>query len=273
MTDTTLRSIIHPSDFSRAGLDAFAHALRLAVSAKGLFYIVHTEGQTDQDDWRRFPRVRETLADWGMIAPEAPRSAVMKELGLTVKKALVQFDDPALGVASFMERHPCELLVLMTHARSTPLRWFQGSVAEAAARRSRTRTLFLREDQKGFVDRETGAISLRTILLPIDGVVSHRETSMWIDGFRRLVAPGARVHLLHVGATRPAIANEFDATIDLREGPVVETIVRVAEEIGADVVAMPTAGRHGLLDALRGSVTERVLHEAPCPLLAIPATE
>jgi nucleotide-binding universal stress UspA family protein len=33
---------------------------------------------------------------------------------------------------------------------------------------------------------------------------------------------------------------------------------------------MPTAGRHGLVDALRGSVTERVLHEAPCPVLAIP---
>jgi nucleotide-binding universal stress UspA family protein len=43
-----------------------------------------------------------------------------------------------------------------------------------------------------------------------------------------------------------------------------------AEEIGADIVAMPTAGRHGLFDALRGSVTERVLRQAPCPVLAVP---
>ena len=57
------------------------------------------------------------------------------------------------------------------------------------------------------------------------------------------------------------------------QGPVVETIVAVAEEIGADIVAMPTAGHHGLFDALRGSVTERVLHEAPCPVLAIPVVE
>jgi nucleotide-binding universal stress UspA family protein len=34
---------------------------------------------------------------------------------------------------------------------------------------------------------------------------------------------------------------------------------------------MPTAGRHGFLDALRGSTTEQVLHRAPCALLALPA--
>lgn len=65
-------------------------------------------------------------------------------------------------------------------------------------------------------------------------------------------------------------ASEFEGKIDVREGPVIETIISVAEEIGADIIAMPTAGRHGLFDALRGSVTERVLREAPCPVLAVP---
>lgn len=273
MTDTPLESIIHPTDFSRAGLDAFAHALRLAITAKSLFYIVHIEGETEDDDWEHFPRVREMLAAWGMIAPNAPPIAVVKELGLMVKKALVPFNDPALGVGKFVEQHPCDLLVLMTHARSASQRWFRGSVAEAAARRARARTLFLREDQMGFVDRETGAISLQTILLPIDGAVPHWEASRWVESFKQLVAPSARVHLLHVGSTTPAIASEFEGTIDLQQGPVVETIVGVAEEIGADIVAMPTAGHHGLLDAFRGSVTERVVHEAPCPVLAIPVTE
>jgi nucleotide-binding universal stress UspA family protein len=36
---------------------------------------------------------------------------------------------------------------------------------------------------------------------------------------------------------------------------------------------MPTAGREGVFDALRGSTTERVLRRAPCPLLAVPAPE
>jgi nucleotide-binding universal stress UspA family protein len=33
---------------------------------------------------------------------------------------------------------------------------------------------------------------------------------------------------------------------------------------------MPTRGREGILDALRGSVTEQVLRRAECPLLAVP---
>jgi nucleotide-binding universal stress UspA family protein len=271
MINTPLESIMHPTDFSAAGLDAFAHALRLAVAAKTLFYLVHVEGDTEQqDDWKHFPRVREMLAAWGMIAPDAPKSAVAKELSLMVSKEVVTFNDPIRGVAAFVECHTCDLLVLMTHARSTPHRWFQGSVAEAAARRARARTLFLRDDQRGFVDRETGAISLQTILLPIDGVVPPWGAWRWVAALKQLVAPNARVHLLHIGSWAPANASELDSIVELRQGPIVETIVAVAQEISADIVVMPTAGHHGLLDAFRGSVTERVLREAPCPILAIP---
>ncbi len=272
MIETAVESIVHPTDFSRAGLDAFAHALRIAAAAKSIFYLVHIESDTELDDWGHFPRVRETLAAWGMIAPDAPQSAVAKELGLRVQKRIVKLNDPVRGVGAFVQQHPCDLLVLMTHARSAPQRWLQGSVAEAAARRARARTLFLREDQTGFVHRETGAISLRTILLPIDDSVPAWEAWRWVAIFNGFVAPSARVHLLHVGSSTPANIGKIEGSIDVRQGPVVETIVRVAAEIAADMVVMPTAGREGLLDVFRGSVTERVLREAPCPVMAIPAT-
>jgi nucleotide-binding universal stress UspA family protein len=270
MTDRLLQSIVHPTDFSPAGLDAFVHALRLAVAAKGQFYILHIEGDTEQPDWVQFPRVRETLAAWGMIAPDAPQSAVASELGLKVDKAIVGSDDPVRGVESFVERHQCDLLVLMTHAHPAPQRWLHRSIAEAAARHVHAATLFLREGQEGFVDRETGAISLQRILLPIDGSLPYRYACRWVEAFEQLAASRARVHPLHVGTSTPTNASEFEGTIDVREGPIVETIISVAEEIGANIIAMPTAGHHGLLDALRGSVTERVLREAPCPVLAVP---
>src|SRR5580704_8301643 len=126
MTDSLLGSVVHPTDFSPAGLDAFAHALRLAVAAKSHFYILHIECETEQADWVQFPRVRETLAAWGMIAPDAPQSAVASELGLRVEKAIIGSDDPAHGVEAFVESHPCDLLVLTTHARSAPQRWIRG---------------------------------------------------------------------------------------------------------------------------------------------------
>jgi nucleotide-binding universal stress UspA family protein len=34
---------------------------------------------------------------------------------------------------------------------------------------------------------------------------------------------------------------------------------------------MATEGHEGILDALRGSVTEQVVRRAPCPVLAVPA--
>ena len=39
----------------------------------------------------------------------------------------------------------------------------------------------------------------------------------------------------------------------------------------ADLIIMATEGRQGVLDAMRGSVTERVVRGADCPVLAVPA--
>jgi nucleotide-binding universal stress UspA family protein len=56
-----------------------------------------------------------------------------------------------------------------------------------------------------------------------------------------------------------------------RQGDVVDEIIKAAEEHNVDLIAMATEGRNGILDALRGSVTEQVLRRAPCPLLAVPS--
>ena len=54
-------------------------------------------------------------------------------------------------------------------------------------------------------------------------------------------------------------------------GPVVDAITAEADATDADLVVMTTEGRHGFLDALRGSTTEAVLRRANRPLLAVPA--
>lgn len=45
-------------------------------------------------------------------------------------------------------------------------------------------------------------------------------------------------------------------------------IVRVAEEIGADLIVIGSHGRHGL-QLLLGSTANGVLHQAPCDVLAV----
>jgi nucleotide-binding universal stress UspA family protein len=52
-----------------------------------------------------------------------------------------------------------------------------------------------------------------------------------------------------------------------------EEIVRVATEERADMIVMGTHGRSGLNRALLGSVAERVIRLAPCPVLTVRQTK
>jgi len=53
------------------------------------------------------------------------------------------------------------------------------------------------------------------------------------------------------------------------EGPIVSTIIRVAEREGADLIAMASHGRTGLARVFYGSVAAGVLHQVDRPLLII----
>ena len=55
-----------------------------------------------------------------------------------------------------------------------------------------------------------------------------------------------------------------------KSGNVIDAILETARTEDADLIVMATDGRDGFLDAFRGSHSERVLRQAPCPLLAIP---
>lgn len=55
----------------------------------------------------------------------------------------------------------------------------------------------------------------------------------------------------------------------IREGSAGEVIVEVARELGCDLIVMPSHGRKGLSRLLLGSVAERVLRLASCPVLVI----
>jgi len=57
----------------------------------------------------------------------------------------------------------------------------------------------------------------------------------------------------------------------VREGQPPDAIVEIARSLGADLIVMGTRGRTGLAHALLGSVAERTLRAAPCPVLTVKA--
>jgi nucleotide-binding universal stress UspA family protein len=55
----------------------------------------------------------------------------------------------------------------------------------------------------------------------------------------------------------------------LRQGPAWSEINAAASQAHADLIVMGTHGRHGLARALLGSVAEKVVRTAPCPVLTV----
>jgi nucleotide-binding universal stress UspA family protein len=60
-----------------------------------------------------------------------------------------------------------------------------------------------------------------------------------------------------------------DAQLHLCPGYAALAINETAEEVGADLIVMGTRGRSGLAHVLLGSVAERTLRRAPCPVVTV----
>jgi universal stress protein A len=65
----------------------------------------------------------------------------------------------------------------------------------------------------------------------------------------------------------PAERIAFHATTEVVFGPIATTIVERAAAIGANLIVMGTHGRGGVAHLLMGSVAERVVRIAHCPVL------
>lgn len=136
------------------------------------------------------------------------------------------------------------------------------------------------------------------ILLAIDGSeVSQRAVQSLIDHVRWFREP-PQVHLLHVhapipvgfavqhlsqemldryyreegeAALKPAVdllaTSGIATTPHIHVGHAAEIIVRLAGELGCELICLGSHGRGGIGNALLGSVASRVLHLATVPVL------
>lgn len=93
---------------------------------------------------------------------------------------------------------------------------------------------------------------------------------------------GARLHLLHVtwGGTDPVpspllvklgeeLGEDIPVVTAVEAGAPAARIVRYAKRHGIGLIVVGTHGRTGVTRALLGSVAERVVRTAPCPVLTV----
>lgn len=90
-----------------------------------------------------------------------------------------------------------------------------------------------------------------------------------LEGLRERALEEARVRLETRRASIPA--GPFSVVTTVRMGHVAQTIVDYATNARADLIVMGTHGRTGLAHFIIGSVAERVVRLAPCPVLTVGA--
>jgi len=135
----------------------------------------------------------------------------------------------------------------------------------------------------------------KTIVLALDGSDDSQRTIPMAAELAR--QDGARIVAAHVeqdvagkgGGPIPATEDEIQAeirkqaeqlssdgintTVEMRNtmlGGPAGPIADIAREVNADLIVVGTRGHSAAAGVLLGSVTQRLLHKAPCPVLVIP---
>ena len=188
-----------------------------------------------------------------------------------------------------------DLLVVTTHGRTGLSRLWLGSVAERVIATATTPVLVL--PHEGELP-ETGAIK---VVAPTD---FSRQSARMFDAMPNLGEH--ELHLVHVlppplyvyGSTeaieptmlspedlqaeelecRSALESwaqerKIEPVVHVRramDGSTGHAVQQVAEELGAELIALPTTGRTSLAKLLLGSVAARVVRASPVPVLVFP---
>ena len=210
---------------------------------------------------------------------------------------------PDLELVELVRQIDYDLVVAATHGRGALNRLWLGSVAYALARSGRVPILLIRpeEGERPAAGRRPRP---RRVTVPLDGS-NAAATALEVLDLLNLPEDGL-VHLVRVvvppdllpPAYVPVPTNDLELVeqhrqaareyleevrdrlekagrrveVDVPSSPGVATaIVDLAARTDSDAIVVATHGRSGLARAVLGSVSDKVVRAAPCPVLVVPA--
>lgn len=185
-------------------------------------------------------------------------------------------DDVTNTVLDALRRIEPSLVVAGTHGRSGWLQLFAGSVAEGVARNVEVPTLLVPLEGRALVDASSGVLRFERVLVPVGDAEAARQAlqaTAWLmrmAGLEQLDVVLAHVEdgtpFVEVGPVPEGLRTERRALA----GSIESSIAALATEMDASLVVMATRGHDGLLDAIAGTHTERVVRQVSCPVLSVP---
>jgi nucleotide-binding universal stress UspA family protein len=292
-----MNKVLFPTDFSRCADQALPYALDLAKHYKAELHILHAavlHGYLDAEAEEHVDNLDEIHEQLDELASNRMSSLAIDGNGgkVTIKKVSRRGTSAAPVILGYVDEADIDLVVMGTHGRRGLDHIVLGSVAEELVRAAPCPILTVREREK---PRPLEAIE--KILVPVDFSEFSRQALIYAKELASSYR--ARLQLLHVveppiypsfyalkrscffelledveRETEQHLARLMEETegpetvfdISVIEGRAVTDIPDFAKNNDSDLLVIATHGLTGLKRLFLGSVTEKVVRRARCPV-------
>lgn len=291
-----INKVIFPTDFSACAERAFAHAAFLALHYEATLHVLHVAvlPGAEQDDWKR--RAQEPYVEAVDLA--GYMRDLCGELETTIPIVYAREADlsAAMGILSYARQQDADLIVMGTHGRRGLDHVLMGSVAEEVVRTALCPVFTI-----GLGAPETPRHAIRRILVPVDFSEYGGPALAYAKDLAAVYQ--AQLDLLHVveevglpsayGSGNPVrftvsmselqansrhalsaigkqiLSDEVPFEVHALIGNAALDLVDFVDLHDIDLIVMTTHGRTGIRRLVIGSVAEKVVRMAPCPVFTV----
>ncbi|HKZ80943.1 MAG TPA: universal stress protein [Pyrinomonadaceae bacterium] len=299
------RNILFPTDFTQHARAALKYAAAFARSGGGRVVLFSVQSGRVPANLLTLPEhvFEEQDKRWLLDLRSEVRELLADPLfdGLEVEPVIVE-GEPAPEIARAVREYEIDLVTVVTHGRKGLSRALWGSTAEEIIAEAPCPVLTIRPPQHDFVEHRGShsEIHLNRVLLATNFRPSSAAATQVTTQLAKKT--GAELHAIYVigdyleqisvmfpegGLTALSrlrsyvqermaqLAREDAARAipHIAEGRPYEEIVRLAAERDVDLIVIGTSVHSSLFGGtpVLGSEIERVVRNAPCPVLCVPA--
>jgi nucleotide-binding universal stress UspA family protein len=302
---SSFRNILFPTDFTPHARSALKYAAAFARHGRGRVVLLSVQTGQVPPNLMTMPErlLEDEETQWLRQLRGQVKDLLTDPLfdGLEVEPVIVE-GEPAHEIATAVQDYDIDLVTVVTHGRRGLSRALWGSTAEEIIAEAPCPVLTIRPPQHDFVEHRGHQTEIRLdrILL----ATNFRPSSIAATHLARelAAATNAELHAVYVigdyfeqisvmfpegghsalSRMRAEVkdrmqtfAGEGDGRVltHIAEGRPYAEIVRLAAEIDADLIVIGTSVHASLFGGTPslGSEIERVVRNAPCPVLCVPS--
>lgn len=299
------RNILFPTDFTPHARAALKYAAAFARQGSGRVVLFSVQGGSVPANLLTVPEraFDEPEVHWLRQLRHEVKDVLADPLlaGLEVEPVIIE-GEPALEIARAAREYEIDLVTVVTHGRKGLARALWGSTAEEIIAESPCPVLTLRPPQSDFVEHRIGHTEIRLNRLLLATTFRPKDRAAEQIALQFAERTGAALHIIYVisdymeqmsdlfpNAGGSALSrfreyvkermagfskdNPQRVVTHIEEGRPYEQIVRLATEKDVDLIVISTSVHASLFGGIPvlGSEVERVVRNAPCPVLSVPS--